>query len=150
MDRRLIPLNSLRAFEATGLHLSFTRAAVELNVTQSAVSAQVKSLEDRLGTPLFRRLPRGLALTDEGQALLPMLADTFHRIGAVLDQFRGGRLCEVLTVAAGARGTATMSAAKNPSKYNTRSRMTSRNTLDAITIVRCRFTTSSIGQRFTT
>ncbi|MCM5682805.1 LysR family transcriptional regulator [Schlegelella sp. S2-27] len=95
-----LPLNALRAFEASARHLSFTRAAIELNVTQSAVSAQVKSLEQRLGTPLFRRLPRGLALTDEGQALLPMLAETFHRIGAVLDQFRGGRLREALTVAA--------------------------------------------------
>jgi LysR family transcriptional regulator of beta-lactamase len=95
-----LPLNALRAFEASARHLSFTRAAIELNVTQSAVSAQVKSLEDRLGTPLFRRLPRGLALTDEGHALLPMLSETFHRIGAVLGQFQGGRFCEVLTVAA--------------------------------------------------
>ena len=95
-----LPLNALRAFEASARHLSFTRAAIELNVTQSAVSAQVKSLEDRLGTPLFRRLPRGLALTDEGHALLPMLTETFGRIGAVLGQFQGGRLREVLTVAA--------------------------------------------------
>jgi LysR family transcriptional regulator of beta-lactamase len=95
-----LPLNALRAFEASARHLSFTRAAIELNVTQAAVSAQVKNLEDRLGTLLFRRLPRGLALTDEGQALLPTLADTFGRIGAVLGQFRGGRFREVLTVAA--------------------------------------------------
>ena len=95
-----LPLNALRAFEASARHLSFTRAAIELNVTQSAVSAQVKSLENRLGTPLFRRLPRGLAVTDEGQALLPMLSETFGRIGAVLEQFRGGRTREVLTVAA--------------------------------------------------
>jgi len=95
-----LPLNALRAFEASARHLSFTRAAIELNVTQAAVSAQVKNLEDRLGTPLFRRLPRGLALTDEGQALLPTLADTFGRIGAVLGQFRDGRFREVLTVAA--------------------------------------------------
>ena len=59
-----LPLNALRAFEAAARHLSFTRAALELNVTQTAVSAQVRQLEDRLGTPLFRRLPRGLALTD--------------------------------------------------------------------------------------
>lgn len=95
-----LPLNALRAFEASARHLSFTRAADELNVTQTAVSAQVKNLEDRLGTPLFRRLPRGLALTDEGQALLPMLSDSFNRIGAVLGQFRGGRYREPLTVAA--------------------------------------------------
>ncbi|MCZ8253420.1 MAG: LysR family transcriptional regulator [Hylemonella sp.] len=95
-----LPLNALRAFETSARHLSFTRAAAELNVTQSAVSAQVKNLEDRLGTPLFRRLPRGLALTDEGYALLPMLSESFERMGAVLEQFRGGRVREVLTVAA--------------------------------------------------
>lgn len=95
-----LPLNALRAFEVSARHLSFTRAAAELNVTQTAVSAQVKNLEDRLGTPLFRRLPRGLTLTDEGQALLPMLADSFGRIGAMLDRFEGGRYREPLTVAA--------------------------------------------------
>lgn len=95
-----LPLNALRAFETSARHLSFTRAAAELNVTQSAVSAQVKNLEDRLGTPLFRRLPRGLALTDEGYALLPMLSESFERMAAVLEQFRGGRVREVVTVAA--------------------------------------------------
>jgi len=95
-----LPLNALRAFEVSARHLSFTRAAIELNVTQTAVSAQVRNLEDRLGTPLFRRLPRGLALTDEAQALLPMLTESFERISAVLDQFQGGRFHEVLTVAA--------------------------------------------------
>lgn len=93
-----LPLNALRAFEAAARHLSFTRAADELNVTQTAVSAQVRQLEERLGTPLFRRLPRGLSLTDEGTALLPMLSDAFGRIGAVLEQFQGGRLREPLTV----------------------------------------------------
>lgn len=94
-----LPLNALRAFEAAARHLSFTRAAHELCVTQNAVSAQVKNLEQRLGVPLFRRLPRGLALTDEGQVLLPLLSDSFERIGGVLEQFRGGRHHEVLTVA---------------------------------------------------
>lgn len=95
-----LPLNALRAFETAARHLSFTRAAIELNVTQAAVSQQVKNLEDRLGVPLFRRLPRGLALTDEGLALLPVLADSFSRIGSVLGQFDEGRFREVLTVAA--------------------------------------------------
>lgn len=94
-----LPLNALRAFEASARWLSFTRAAEELSVTQNAVSSQVKNLEQRLGVPLFRRLPRGLALTDEGQALLPMLSDSFERIRAVLEQFEGGRHREVLTVA---------------------------------------------------
>lgn len=94
-----LPLNALRAFEASARHLSFTLAARELNVTQSAISAQVKNLEQHLGSPLFRRLPRGLVLTDEGQALLPMLSDSFKRMAAVLGQFERGRLREPLTVA---------------------------------------------------
>lgn len=95
-----LPLNALRAFEAAARHLSFARAAGELNVTPNAVSAQVKNLEDRLGAPLFRRLPRGLALTDEGWALLPVLSDSFGRIGAALDRFDGGLHREPLTIAA--------------------------------------------------
>ena len=94
-----LPLNAMRAFEASARHLSFTRAALELHVTQNAVSAQVKNLEARLGTPLFRRLPRGLALTDEGQALLPLLSDSFERMHAVLEQFEGGLHRQVVTVA---------------------------------------------------
>lgn len=95
-----LPLNALRAFEASARHLSFTRAASELNVTQAAVSAQVKNLEARLGVALFRRLPRGLVLTDEGQALLPMVSDSFGRLGMILERFREGTYRETLTVAA--------------------------------------------------
>jgi LysR family transcriptional regulator of beta-lactamase len=98
-----LPLNALRAFEVSARHLSFTRAADELNVTQTAISQHVKNLEERMGVPLFRRLPRGLALTDEGLALLPALAESFGRIGTLLEQFRDGRFREVLTV--GAVGT---------------------------------------------
>ncbi|OWY30382.1 LysR family transcriptional regulator [Herbaspirillum robiniae] len=93
-----LPLNALRAFEVSARHLSFTRAADELNVTQTAVSMQVKNLEERLGAALFRRLPRGLALTDEGLALLPVVAESFGRIGTVLAQFENGRKREVLTL----------------------------------------------------
>jgi LysR family transcriptional regulator of beta-lactamase len=98
--RSNLPLNALRAFEASARHLSFTRAGLELFVTQAAISHQVKGLEEILGVRLFRRLPRGLALTDEGLALLPVLEDAFRRIGATLDRFEGGRLREVLTVGA--------------------------------------------------
>lgn len=98
-----LPLNALRAFEASARHLSFTRAGLELRVTQAAISHQVKALEDILGVKLFRRLPRGLALTEEAEALLPVLTDAFRRIGATLERFGGGRLREVLTV--GAVGT---------------------------------------------
>jgi len=103
MDLSHLPLNALRAFEASARHLSFTRAGLELHVTQAAVSHQVKHLEESLGVPLFRRLPRGLALTEEGEALLPVLTETFRRIAGALDRFEGGRLREVLTL--GAVGT---------------------------------------------
>jgi len=96
--RPYLPLNALRAFESSARHLSFTRAALELNVTQAAVSQQVRMLESRLGATLFKRLPRGLAITDEGLALRPVLSDAFDRIEAVLRQFDGGHFHEVLTV----------------------------------------------------
>ncbi len=99
MTRPHLPLNALRAFEASARHLSFTRAGLELRVTQAAISHQVKGLEARLGAPLFRRLPRGLALTDEGLALLPALADSFDRIGEMIDQIAAGRLRQILSVA---------------------------------------------------
>jgi LysR family transcriptional regulator of beta-lactamase len=95
---RQLPLNALRAFESSARHLSFTRAARELNVTQAAVSQQVRALEDRLGVTLFKRLPKGLAMTDEGLALLPVLTDAFDKIDAVLRRFEGGHFHEVLTV----------------------------------------------------
>jgi LysR family transcriptional regulator of beta-lactamase len=98
MDRAQLPLNQLRAFEAAARHLNFTRAGLELCVSQGAVSHQVAGLEARLGVPLFRRLPRGLALTDEGQALVPVVAGAFDAIGATLDRYAAGRLREVLTV----------------------------------------------------
>lgn len=103
MNLSHLPLNALRAFEAAARQLSFTRAGLELRVTQAAVSHQVKALEEILGVPLFRRLPRGLALTEEGEALLPVLSDSFRRIGATLERFEGGRLREVLVL--GAVGT---------------------------------------------
>lgn len=81
MIRRLPPLTSLRAFEAAGRHLSFTRAAEELTVTQAAVSHQVKSLETHLGVRLFERRPRQLVLTQAGKQLLPVVSGAFDRIG---------------------------------------------------------------------
>ena len=98
MERAQLPLNALRAFEASARHLNFTRAAAELCVSQGAVSQQVAQLEQRLGTRLFRRLPRGLALTDEGQALVPVLGDAFDRISATLGRYADGRLREVLNL----------------------------------------------------
>ena len=77
MARRLPPLNALRAFEAAARHLSFTRAAEELHVTQAAISHQVKALEEHLGRKLFRRLNRALLLSDDGQAYLPSVSRAF-------------------------------------------------------------------------
>lgn len=98
MTRPHLPLNALRAFEASARHLSFTKAAIELCVTQAAVSHQVKGLEARLGAPLFRRLPRGLVLTDEGMALLPGVRDSFDQIARLLHRFDGGPVTELLSV----------------------------------------------------
>jgi LysR family transcriptional regulator of beta-lactamase len=98
MDRAQLPLNALRAFEASARHLSFTRAGMELCVGQAAVSHQVNRLETLLGVTLFHRLPRGLALTDEGAALVPVLIDSFDRMATVLDRYQGGRLRERLTL----------------------------------------------------
>ena len=93
-----LSLNPLRAFEAAARHLSFTRAAEELCVTQAAVSHQVKVLEEYLGSALFRRTTRGLVLTDEGAALAPTVEDAFLRIERALGAISGGAPREVLTV----------------------------------------------------
>lgn len=103
MVRPYLPLNAFRAFEASARHLSFTRAAIELNVTQAAVSHQVKSLEEQLNVVLFKRLPRGLMITVEGESLLPVLCDSFDRMADAVERFRGGHVREILTV--GAVGT---------------------------------------------
>jgi LysR family transcriptional regulator of beta-lactamase len=97
-SRPLLPLNALRAFEASARHLSFTKAGLELCVSQAAISHQIRALEERLGVTLFRRLPRGVVLTDEGAALVPTLTESFDRIGGTLALFSGGRYREVLTV----------------------------------------------------
>ena len=98
MARRLPPLNGLRAFEAAARHLSFTRAAEELNVTQAAVSHQVKALEARLGIALFRRLNRALRLTEAGQAYLPAVRDAFDAIAEATGRLEAHRSGGVLTV----------------------------------------------------
>jgi LysR family glycine cleavage system transcriptional activator len=82
MARKLPPLNALRAFEAAARQLSFTKAAAELNVTQAAISHQVKTLEEHLGLPLFRRLNRRLVLTEAGQLYLPVLREAFDAMAA--------------------------------------------------------------------
>lgn len=80
MARKLPPLKTLPDFEAAARHLSFSKAAEELNVTHGAVSRQVKSLEDYLGVRLFRRLNRALRLTDEGQAYARAVRETLESL----------------------------------------------------------------------
>jgi LysR family glycine cleavage system transcriptional activator len=90
-DRRWLPLNALRAFDAVGRHLSFTAAAHALNVSQSAVSRHVIGLEELLGHQLFERRPQSLALTKAGASLLPIVRGSFDRIEQALnDVVRGG------------------------------------------------------------
>ena len=84
MDRKWLPLNALRAFEAAGQHLSFTAAANKLTVAQSAVSRHVIMLEQFLNTPLFERRPQQLALTEAGRHLLPIVIKAFDRIDQAL------------------------------------------------------------------
>ncbi|WP_152502665.1 LysR family transcriptional regulator [Labrenzia sp. THAF82] len=98
MDISQLPLNALRAFEASARLQSFTRAGLELRVSQTAISHQVKALEERLGVELFERLPRGVNLTEEGQALVPVLSDAFRRMSATLKRFEDGNFREVLTL----------------------------------------------------
>ena len=82
MQNRLPPLGWLRTFEAAARHLSFTGAARDLNMTQSAVSQQIKSLEGHLGQPLFLRRPKALELTEAGITYLPVVREAFRTLGA--------------------------------------------------------------------
>src|SRR3954447_12116696 len=86
MDRRWLPLNALRAFEAVGRHGSFTAAAQSLLVSQSAVSRHVIGLEDFLGTSLFERKPQQATLTEAGRRLLPVVEKAFERIDGALEE----------------------------------------------------------------
>lgn len=100
MVLRLPPLPWLRAFEASARHLSFTHAANELNLTQAAISKQVKLLEHYLREPLFQRNARSLVLTKMGAAYLPKVRDSFERLSAGTQEVFGNRRSEVLTVRA--------------------------------------------------
>ncbi len=87
MGEHLPPLNTLRVFDAVVRHMSFTRAARELGMTQAAVSYQIKLLEERVGAPLFQRLTRKLVLTDGGRRLAPVVADVFVQLRAAFNTF---------------------------------------------------------------
>ncbi|SDF59593.1 regulatory helix-turn-helix protein, lysR family [Salipiger thiooxidans] len=98
MDRPDLPLNAPRVFEVAMRQSSFTKAAIELRVTQAAVSHQVARLEDLLGAALFLRTSQGLVPTDEGRLPLPVLEHGFDAMARVLDRLGGRRDIEVLTV----------------------------------------------------
>jgi len=98
--RRLPPLPALRAFEAAARHLSFKAAAEELAVTPTAISHQVRQLEDGLGVRLFLRRPRRVALTPEGRMLYPVLRDGFDAFEEAIGRLRGQRLKPVVTLSA--------------------------------------------------
>ncbi|SOD92617.1 transcriptional regulator GcvA [Caenispirillum bisanense] len=89
MAYRLPPLNTLRLFEAAGRHLSFKLAAEELNLTPSAVSHGIQTLEDWLGVPLFARGHRAIALTIAGHAYLPRVREALHTIAAATEGVPG-------------------------------------------------------------
>lgn len=100
MTRPPLPLNALRAFEAAARHQNLTRAALELHVSQTALSHQIRALEARLGVRLFHRLPRGVALTDEAAALYPVLEDAFDRMAAAVHRACAGTERAVVHVSA--------------------------------------------------
>ncbi|WP_440090644.1 transcriptional regulator GcvA [Pseudomonas putida] len=89
MKKRLPPLNWLRAFEVSARLLNFTHAAEELNLTQAAISQQVKALESQLGHALFKRLPRGLELTEAGKSYFPVVRESVERLAASTDEIFG-------------------------------------------------------------
>ncbi len=98
MAERLPPLIAVRYFEAAARHLSFTKAAQELHVTHSAVSHQIKALEEWLGVPLFRRLNRSLVLTEAGQAYARPVREALEKLGEASRTLRSREQTGTLTV----------------------------------------------------
>jgi LysR family transcriptional regulator, glycine cleavage system transcriptional activator len=98
MTVRLPSLNGLRAFEAAARHLSFTQAAAELNVTQTAISHQIRRLEEELGIALFIRKNRGLALTPQARDYLPGVRAAFNDLRLATDRLLHKDADKVLTI----------------------------------------------------
>ncbi|MDR4308664.1 LysR family transcriptional regulator [Chelatococcus sambhunathii] len=97
---RLPPLGALRAFEAAARRLSFRLAAEELGVTPTAISHQIRQLEEALGRPLFVRRPRQVALTETGAALAPALSQAFAEMSAAVEAARSRPQPKVATLSA--------------------------------------------------
>ncbi len=106
MSDRLPPLTALRAFDAAARHMSFAKAADQLNVTPAALSFQIKSLEEHLGHPLFKRLNRAVDLTEAGKTLAPGTAEGFAMLKSAWAATRRLQDNTTLTVTAGPALTA--------------------------------------------
>ncbi|KAF1717353.1 LysR substrate-binding domain-containing protein [Pseudoxanthomonas wuyuanensis] len=96
--RQLPPLGSLRVFEAAARHLSFRRAADELAITPTAVSHQIRALEERLGVSLFKRQSRAVQLTRAGAMLFPVVRNALDDIAQTLDSLRPGHARPIVTL----------------------------------------------------
>src|SRR5262244_2823471 len=96
---KLPPPNSILAFEAAARHQSFKLAARELNVTQAAVSRQIKTLEDHLGLAVFRRVRRAVQLTDEGRRLHDAVVAGLDHIAEIVAELQRSQARSHLTVA---------------------------------------------------
>ena len=99
MQKKLPPLNWFRAFECAARNQSFTIAALELGLTQSAISQQVRLLEQKFGVTLFVRLPRGLALTDTGRSILPNVSKSIKSLARIAESFEPKQTENTLTIA---------------------------------------------------
>src|SRR5256885_3112318 len=100
ISQPLPPLNALRAFEVIARHLSFAKAAEELHVTPAALSHQIRALEQQLGTALFHRRARAIALTDAGRLIYPGLHAGFESVRAAMRQLERDRSGNVLVISA--------------------------------------------------
>jgi LysR family glycine cleavage system transcriptional activator len=96
--RKLPPLIQLKAFEAAARHLSFKEAAMELHVSPTAISHQIRKLEDYCECSLFRRRPRPLALTRAGEALFPVFESGLDKFSRALESAKGYRDPEKVTL----------------------------------------------------
>ncbi len=105
MNRKRAPrlsLDLLRGFRSAARHLSFTRAAQDLFVTQSAISREIKTLEEQLGQPLFRRVNRTLQLTPAGEELYRIADETLTQLDAVVERITGASKVVTVTTTTGA------------------------------------------------
>ena len=95
----LPPLTAMAVFEAAARHLNFRLAAVELNVTTSAVSRQVRAVEEEIGTPLFNRSAKGVSLTPTGEVLFAVMSQSLSRISDVVQREKYGARSARVTLA---------------------------------------------------